>query len=105
MIIFYLVAISETVRSFKLEDETTKEGHNVGYKNLKTSEQLFGKTMDEANEMIRNEQIFHEGQQINEIRVRVEDGVGLSVNYLHRFDRINVEISNQKINKIQNLSK
>ena len=66
VIIFYLVAISETVRSFKLEDETTEEGHhNVGYKNLKTSEQLIGKTMDEANEMIRNEQIFHEGQQIN----------------------------------------
>jgi hypothetical protein len=26
------------------------------------SQQLIGKTMDEANEMVRNDQIFHEGK-------------------------------------------
>ena len=98
MIIFYLVVITETVRSFKLEDELTKKVQSVGNKILKTSEQLIGKTVDEANEMIRNEHIFHEGEKICKIRVADGEAYLLVLGWLCGYNGgYIVEISNQKI--------
>ena len=100
MIIFHLVVISETVRSFKLPDETNEEVKENLIPSLASEPavQLLGKTVDEANEMIRNGRIFQDvGQPIGSIRVVVEDGEHWMVTQDYIYDRIDVEISNQKI--------
>jgi hypothetical protein len=97
VIIFYFIFISETVRSFKLADEANEEVDE----NLITtepSEQLIGKTLDEANEMIRNGQIFQDvGQLIGSFRVVREDGEWWIVTSDCEYDRMDVEIRYQKI--------
>ena len=99
LIIFYFVVLSETVRSYKLVDEANEEVNENPMTSMesKPSEQLIGKTVDEANEMIRNGQVWKEVGHIRKIRVAVEDGEYYLVTADYDPDRIDVEIRNQKI--------
>ena len=62
--------------------------------------QLMGKTLEDANEIIRELQILVNGERIKIIRPQVIDGEGLMTTCDYRQDRLNVEIRNSKIVKI-----
>merc|ERR1712129_566638 len=67
---------------------------------IENSEKLVGKTMEEADEMIQNEEIIHDGEIITEIRPMKVDEEGMLGTCDYRTDRINVETENGKIVKL-----
>merc|ERR1712117_494112 len=61
---------------------------------------LLGKTLDEASNILKNENIIYKDTRIARVRPTIIDGEHMIVTMDHREDRINVEVRDGKVVKI-----